>query len=137
MASTQYATLFRGIANGSVVLGSDLFYMLLVTDAYTVDSENHTHRDDITGELVGSGYDSGGKETAVTVDSVAGGANITFAQVQWTAVTGSPAGAVIYKRRGGDASADELVAFLDFGGAYPLAGDDLVVSAVTFTIALA
>lgn len=134
MASTHYSGMVPAMANGAVVLGADLFFMLLVTDAYTVDAEDHANRDDVSGELVGSGYDSGGQQTEVTVEAVTGGARITFGQVEWNPVSGSPAGAVIYKRRGGEASADELVAYLDFGGAVPLAGDSLVVAAVSFTL---
>lgn len=132
MASLIYNSLLGDIVAGDVDFGSDTFYVMLVTSAYTPDKDTDTKRSDVTGEVSGDGYPAGGDETTVTVEAVDNAndrLDIVFTNVLFTEVSGFTAvAAVIYKRRGGVASADELVAYVDFGNDVEALGGDYTVS---------
>ncbi len=122
MASLNYDSFFLDLANGAVVPGTDTFYAMLVTASYTPNKGTHTKRSDVTaGEVSGAGYTAGGKATTCTVamNTTTHKLTLTFSAVSWPNATITAAtGCVIYKRRGGAASADELVAYVDNGGAF-------------------
>jgi hypothetical protein len=52
----------------------------------------------------------------VTKDTVNDRVDISLGAESWTTASITARGAVYYKRRGGLSSADELVAYIDFGG---------------------
>lgn len=117
MANVIYNSFKRDIQNGSINLTADTINVMLVTSTYTPNIDTHTKRSDITNEVSGSGYTSGGTALLTTVVS----ANTTTdkgvfdaADVSWTGSTITARGAVLYKARGGAATADELIAYLDF-----------------------
>lgn len=119
MASKLYNSMLFYLAKGQIDFDTDTFYAMLVLDDYVPDVDAHDFRNDVTNEVVtGSGYTAGGAATTVTVtqENANNRAVISFAAVTWAAATISDArAAVIYKRRGGASSADELVAYVDFG----------------------
>lgn len=110
----------KAIAAGSVDLDTDTFKLTLHTATYTPNQDTHDFYDDATNELAtASGYTSGG----VTLTGLALAYDATSQQVRWdfndpswtfTAAVTWRYG-VIRKARGGAASADELVAYLDWG----------------------
>jgi hypothetical protein len=91
--------------------------MLLVTSTYTA-AKSHAKRSDITNEVAaGSGYTTGGNACALTVaatDNVNNDVEISFSVTSWTSATITARAGVIYKSRGGLATADELVGYVDF-----------------------
>ena len=116
MASIIYNSLLRDLCTGAVDLDTDTFKCILVTSSYAA-SKSHDKRDDITNEVVGSGYTAGGNAAAATVAAVNNSSNLqdtTWVITAWTTSTITARGAVIYKARGGASSADELVGYLDF-----------------------
>lgn len=115
MADIVYTSALEDVSRGNIDFDTDTFYMMLVTSSYVPSKDGHQKRSDVTDEAVGAGYTSGGVQTLVTVTRVAGQVRVAFSEGVWTSATISAAGAVIYKRRGGAASADELVAYMDFG----------------------
>lgn len=119
MASLIYNSFKRDIANGSIDLDTDTIGVLLVTAAYTPDQDLHTKRSDVTGEVAaGGGYTAGGRDLAnktVTVDNTNNRAIFDADDLVWATATITARGAVLFKRRGGAASADELVCYIDFG----------------------
>jgi hypothetical protein len=117
MASLVYNSFLDDLAKGNVDMDSDTFYVMLVTSTYTADKDTHTKRSDVTNEVSGTGYTAGGSASAVTVtkDTTNDRLDLSFANVSWTNATITARAAVIYKHRGGAASADELVAYVDFG----------------------
>ena len=138
MASYTPFELVEDISRGDVDFDTDSFKMMLVDNTYT-PSQAHSKRSDYTAdEVSGTGYTAGGATTTVTVSRSNGVASMTFSNVTWT---GAGPGwtarrAVIYKDRGGAASADEVVAVIDFGGDQVTNGTDFVVqlsSALTIT----
>lgn len=118
MASLIYNSFADDLCKGNVNPNSDTFYAMLVTSSYTPNKDTHTKRSDVTNEVTGTGYTAGGKAVTVTLtkDTANDREDLDFTDLTWTSSTITAAAAVIYKRRGGASSADELVCYLDFGG---------------------
>ena len=117
MASLIYNSLLEDIATGAVDLNTDTFKGMLVTDSYTADKDAHTKRSDVTNEAVGTGYTTGGATVTATVTqyTATDRVDVVFSDPSWAASTITARALVIYKARGGASSADELVAYVDFG----------------------
>lgn len=117
MASVVYDSFLRDISNGTIDMDADTFYAMLVTSSYTPDVATDDKRNDVTNEVVGTGYTAGGAASAVTgnLNTSTHKMEWTFADVAWAASTITARAAVIYKHRGGASSADELVCYVDFG----------------------
>lgn len=131
MASVIYNAALLNEAKGLIDYDSDTFKVMLVGAGYTPDVDAHAYRSSVTNEVAGTGYTAGGAASAVTVaqDNTNNRVSISFAPVTWTTATISAArGAVIYKSRGGAASADELVAYVDFGADKSSSGGDFAVT---------
>jgi len=117
MANVIYNSFKRDIQNGSIDLDTDDIKVMLVTSSYVPDIDAHTKASDITNEVVGTGYTAGGVSLAtkaVTADNTNDLGKFDADDVTWATSTITARGAVIYKSRGGAATADELVAYLDF-----------------------
>jgi len=116
MASLVYNSCIRDAVVGNIDFDTDTFKMMLVTSTYTA-SKSHAKRSDITNEVTGAGYTTGGNACAVTVaatDNVNNDVEISFSVTSWTSATITARAGVIYKSRGGASSADELVGYVDF-----------------------
>lgn len=136
MASLIYNSCIDDLSNNNIDFGADTFKILLVTSSYTPDKDTHDKLDDVTNEVTGTGYTAGGATSACTVtkDVANDKVTISFAAVNWSSSTITAAGAVIYKSRGGASSADELVAYIDFGGDVSSAGGTFSLGASTITL---
>lgn len=128
MASLVFNRAIELWARGSIDFDTDVFKRMLTTSSYTPDKDAHDFRDDVTNEVVGTGYTAGGAVTSVTVtlDTANDRVDIVFGQTSWPTSTITARRAVIYKSRGGAASADELIYVND-------AGADVSTTAGTFT----
>lgn len=118
MPSLIYNSCIDDLAKGLIDFDTDTFKVMLVTSTYTADKDTHLKRSSVTNEVGASGtYASGGATSTVTVtkDTTNDRVDITFGSVNWTSATITARAAVIYKSRGGASSADELVAYVDFG----------------------
>ncbi len=130
MASFVYNSAKVAMIDGTIDLDTDTINVLLVTSPYTPNKDTHDFRDDVTNEVVGTGYTTGGKalvSKTVTQDNTNDRAKFDADDLAWTAATITARAAVLYKARGGSSSADELIAYIDF-----LA--DKASTAATFTI---
>lgn len=129
MASIIYNSFLDDVFRGNIDCDTDTFYVLLVTSSYTEDKDTHDKRDDVTNEVSGTGYTAGGVAATVTVtkDTANDRIDISLGSASWASSTITARKAVYYKRRGGAASADELVAVNDFGS-------DVITSSGTFTL---
>jgi hypothetical protein len=129
MASLIYNSAVEDSAKGAIDFDTDTFKTLLVTSSYTPNKDTHDRRDDVTNEVAnGNGYTTGGATCTCTVtkDTATDRVTLTFAGVNWTSSTITARGAVIYKSTG-TASADPLVAYIDFGA-------DVTSTASTFSV---
>jgi hypothetical protein len=130
MANVLYNSAKVDIATGQIDLDTDSFKVMLVTSSYTPDPDAHNRRDDITNEVVGTGYTTGGTalvSPAVTQDNTNDLMKFDATDTSWSTSTITARGAVIYKSRGGASSADELLCYIDFS-------TDKSSTAGTFTI---
>lgn len=136
MASVIYNSCLDDLANNNIDFGADTFKVMLVTSTYTADKDAHDKRNDVTNEVTGTGYTAGGAASVCTVTKDTANDKVTlgFAAVSWGSSTITAAGAVIYKSRGGASSADELVAYIDFGGDVTSSGGTFSVGASTITL---
>lgn len=118
MADVIYNSFKKDIMNGNINLASDTIKVMLVTSAYTPNQDSHAKRSNVTNEITGTGYTSGGKALsgkAVTQDDTNNRGVFDAIDVSWSSATFTSRAAVLYKSRGGAASADELIAYIDFG----------------------
>lgn len=133
MASVIYNSAMFHEAKGNIDFDTDSFKAMLVTSSYTPDVDAHDYRNDVTNEVTGTGYTAGGAATTCTVtqDNANNRVSLAFSAVTWAASSITARGAVIYKSRGGASSADELVAYVDFGSDKTSSGGDFVVTFTT------
>lgn len=120
------------ILQGSIDLDTDTFKIMLTTSAYTPNQDTHDFRDDVTNEITGTGYTAGGATlagVALSYDSGTNEVRVAWTDPTWPSATFTARTAVIYKSRGGAASADELVA-------YCTEASDVIVTGATFTVDL-
>lgn len=118
MASLIYNSFWDDLCKGNIDIDTDTFKMMLVTATYSPNKDTHDRRDDVTNEVSGTGYTSGGQTVALslTKDTTNDREDITIGSpAGWTSSSITARAAVVYKSRGGAASADELVCYLDFG----------------------
>ena len=136
MATFIYNSAIDDLAKGAIDFDTDTFKVLMTTSSYTANKDTHTKRSDVTNEVVGTGYTAGGTTSACTVtkDTANDKVTLSFAAVSWGGSTLTAAAAVIYKSRGGASSADELVAYIDFGGSISSSGGTFSVGASTITL---
>jgi hypothetical protein len=129
MASLIYNSFVDDMARGAIDADTDTFKVMLVSSAYSPNKDTHDKRDDVTNEVSGTGYTAGGVTSACTVtkDTANDRVTLSFAAVSWATSTITARAAVIYKSRGGAASSDELVCYVDFGG-------DVSSSSATFSL---
>jgi hypothetical protein len=129
MASLIYNSFVDDMARGAIDLDTDTFKVLLVTSSYTPNKDTDLKRSAVTNEVSGTGYTAGGVTIACTVtkDTANDRVTLSFAAVNWATSTITARAAVIYKSRGGAASSDELVCYVDFGG-------DVSSSSATFSL---
>ena len=136
MASLIYNSAIDEMARGDIDFDTDTFKAMLVTSAYSPNKDTHEFRDDITNEVTGTGYTAGGATSTVTVtkDTANDKVTIQFGAVSWASSTITARGLVYYKSRGGASSADEIVAYNDFGSNVSSSGGTFAVAASTITL---
>jgi len=108
--------------------GGSTLKAMLTTSAYTY-SKLHDFRDDITNEVVGTGYVAGGETITtpvVTQDDTNDQADMDFDDIEWTGSTITARNAILYKSVG-SAATDNLWCRINFGA-------DFSSSATTFRI---
>jgi len=131
MASLIYDSCLEDEARGAIDYDTDTFKMMLVAAAYTPNKGTHLKRSDVTNEVSGTGYTTGGAVVTMTInkDTTNHRLDITPSNPSWPSSTLTGRAGVIYKSRGGAASADELVGYVDFGA-------DVSSTAATFSVTL-
>lgn len=118
MASVFYDSFLRDMQNGSIDLDTDTIKGMLVTSTYVPNTATHAKRSDVTNEVTGTGYTAGGAALAnktVTADTTNHRGVFDADDLTWPTATITARGIVLYKSRGGAATADELICYIDFG----------------------
>ena len=136
MASTitVYGLAQQHLANAAIDWDTDTIKVSLHTSTYVPAQDTHDFHDDATNELAATGgYTAGGNTIANRTSGYTAGTNVQKLDgddVTFTDLTPSAAFryGVIYKDRGGLSSADELIAYIDFGADQNPGGSDFVIS---------
>lgn len=115
MASLVYNSFIEDLNKGDIDLDTPNVKVMLVGASY-VAAKTHARRSDVTNEVTGTGYTAGGVGSLVTIekDSANNRVDLKFADVVWNNATVTAKGAVIYVAKGGAATADNLIAYVDF-----------------------
>lgn len=116
MATFVYDSFLDDILNNVIVNPSGATYKcMLVTSSYTPNQGTHTRFTDVTNEVVGAGYSSGGATVTMTVvkDTATHKNKLVFSLPSWASATITARGAVFYISTGTPAN-DPLVGFSDF-----------------------
>lgn len=130
MASLIFNNALDNAVRGTIDFDTDTFKVMLTTSSYAENKDTHEFRSDVTNEVSGTGYTTGGNTVTVTVnaiDTVNDRVEITLGGTTWPSSTITARKAVYYKSRGGAASADEIIAVNDFGS-------DVISTGGTFTL---
>ena len=135
MASVTSNSLFKFMANGSVLLdGSHTLKAMLLTSSYT-PNKDHDYTDDVnTYEVTGTGYTAWGNSVTPTIDSVDNvndKQTFSFSITSWPSSTITARYCAIYRYRGTTASANELICVLDFGSNQSSSAGTFAVSVTT------
>lgn len=138
MASIIYTSFFNDVFKGNIDCDTDTFYAMVVTNTYTENKDSHTKRSDITNEVTGTGYTAGGQAVTVTVsavDTANDRQELVIGSVSWASSTITGARKlIVYKRRGGASSADELVCCVDNGSDVSTSSGTLQATSSTIRI---
>ena len=136
MADLIYNSAIDDMARGAIDFDTDTFKIMLVTSSYTPNKDTHDRRDDVTNEVTGTGYSTGGSTIACTVtkDTANDKVTLSFAATSWASSTITARAAVVYKSRGGASSADELVLYNDFDADVSTTNGTFTVAASTITL---
>lgn len=134
LTAKQYLVAPKLFANGTLdwdtATASDYKFMLLGA-GYTPDQDAHDFRDDLgANEIAGTNYPAGGFSLAnrtATTDAASNETRLDADDVVQAALTAAWRYGVVYRARGGAASADELIGWVDFG-----ATESVTVADVTF-----
>lgn len=129
MASLIYNIGKKSILEGVIDLTNDTIKCILVTSSYSPDKDAHLDRADVTNEVSGQGYTSGGEELtdkSFTQDDDNDRGEFDAADITWSSAIFTARAAVLYKSTGVAAN-DTLIAFIDFE-------DDYIATEEDFTI---
>lgn len=136
MATAQLFTSFTDdVLRGNINVATDTFYAMIVGASYTPNKNTHTKRSDVTNEVTGTGYTAGGKQCTLTItkDTANSRVQVAMAALNWaTSTIANAQKCVVYKRRGGAASADELVGYIDNGAPVSTSAGTLSQAASAF-----
>lgn len=125
-----YGNGLLNVLNGNIDLNTDTFKIMLTTSTYTPNQDTDDFRNDVTNEVGASGtYAAGGGAVTLSTsyDTATNEVRVNMTDVSFTGATITARTAVLYKSRGGAATADELVA-------YCTEASDVSSTAGTFTI---
>lgn len=137
MANFNYSSMWDDLVKSNINFSTDTFKMMLLGSGYVPDKHAHTKLSDVNSfEVTGTGYTAGGTSLTVTLtkDTILDRETIDFNlstahQVSWPSTTVTDVySAVIYKSRGGAASSDELVHYIDMGGPKSAGGGSFIVT---------
>ena len=120
VSTKWYGNGLLNVAKGNIDLDGDTIHAALVGTGYTPDQDAHDFWNDVSAqEISGTGYTAGGQaitSKALTYDTSTNVVKFDFDDPTWATSTITNARyMVLYKKRGGASSADELIAYTDFG----------------------
>lgn len=129
MADVIFNSFKVKVSDGNIDLNTDTIKVALVTSSYTPDQDAHDFFDDVTNEVIGTGYTAGGAtlaNAAVTQDNTNNRAKFDADDVVWSSSTLTARGAIIYKDTG-NAATSPLICYIDFGSDKSSSGSNFTI----------
>lgn len=117
---TNYGRLLESLVEGRIGVDSDEMWCMLVTSSYIFSPNAHKFKSVVTGEVIGSGYSTGGQKVTLSApifDSptktlILPAGNLAWPSVTFTGVTG----AILYMKPDGVGdNSMPLVSYIAFG----------------------
>jgi hypothetical protein len=136
MASFVYNSAIKDAFLGRIIVGTSVFKTMLVTVNYVENQDTHTTRANITSEISGTNYTSGGLiiVPTLTQDLTTNQTKITFPALTWSNLTATGIRkAIYYVANGGAASGDYLFGINDLGADYSASGNSFNLASSEFT----
>ena len=122
-----YTNVFTAAFNSEIDLSGDTIKVALCTSSYTPDQDAHDYFDDITNEISGTGYTSGGEELSNKSESAASGTYTFDADdTVWSSSTFTARYAIIYKDTGTPGTSP-LIGYVDFGADVSPTASDMTI----------
>ena len=138
MASFVFNSYWSDLHNAKVNITENTFYAMLTTTAYTPSKSGHSKRSNVSNEITGTGYVAGGVQVAAPTIAINSSTNIvslSLPSATWTNATLTAGKCVYYVKYGGSASADILIAVIDFGTTgLSVTNSSLYIAASSITI---
>jgi hypothetical protein len=136
MADIIYDSFLPDALNGNCNT-THTFKGILVSAGYS-ESRSHSKRSDITSEISGPGYSTGGATVSlsVAVNTTTHVVTITIGPCSWPNSSLTARKMIVARARGGAASADELVCCVDNGTDVVSSNGTLTFPGATWTIPL-
>lgn len=137
-----YGSFPAKLANKEIDWDTDTIKVALTTSTYVPNQDTHAYFSDITNQVTGTGYTSGGATlTSKTVTYTSGTNTQAFdaADVTWSASTITARYAIIYDSTG-TSSTSALIGYVDFGADVISSGGDFTIqwnASGIFTISVA
>ena len=125
-----FGLVFTSLWNKEIDYEADVIKVMLTTSTYTPDQDVHDYKDDVTNEVVGSGYTATGETLASKTVTYTGGTNkhvLDAADVTWSASSITARNAVIYDATPGSDATRPLICFQDFETDQSSSGGDFVI----------
>lgn len=116
MANAVYNSYKDDLIEANVAYLTDTIKIALVTSSYTVDIDAHNFFDDITNEVVGTGYTAGGAtlgSKTSTQDNTNNRGVMDAADVTFSASTITARAGILYKDSGTPGTSP-LIGYIDF-----------------------
>lgn len=129
VTATPYGQAAYGLGLGRFDFSANTLKCALTTSSYTPNVDTHDYFNDITNEISGTGYTSGGatlSSVSWSYDSTNNWALLTAAAVVWSTATFTARYGIVYVSTG-TSSTSPLISYIDFGA-------DQSPAAVNFTI---
>ena len=129
VSAKLYGSFPAKLANGEVDWDTNTIKVALTTSSYTPNQDTHDYFDDITNQVVGTGYTSGGATLASKTVNYDSGTNVTTfdaADVTWSTSTITARYAIIY-RDTGVTSTSPLIGYVDFDADVVSSGGDFTI----------
>ena len=129
VSANLYGSFPAKLANAEVDWDTHTIKVALTTSSYTPNQDTHDYFDDITNQVSGAGYTSGGETLAsktVSYDSATNKTTFDAADVTWSASTITARYAIIY-RDTGSAATSPLIGYVNFDGDVISSGGDFTI----------
>lgn len=113
-----YGKFLQTLGNKEIDLDSDTLKVMLCTNAYVPDQDVHDYKNDVTNEVVGTGYTAGGISlTGVTwtYDAATNTMKLDATDISWPGSTITARYAVVYDGTPGTDATRPVIGYVDFG----------------------